>query len=137
MLQKVTWPSYIKCECLEHCFGALLVNSHLFLLLLLKPYEGKTFFHLSHHMFTETNIVPMTKASETKLSLVVLHVFQLQWEWTQRFAQDTYVQNVQKKDSDHKVKLYKRVSKDRSRFHWFRIIYKLLIPPCLFSKRKI
>jgi hypothetical protein len=104
---------------------------------LLKPYEGKTFLDLYHHMFTETNIVPTAKASDTKPSLAVLHMFQLQREWTRRFVQYTYVQNVQTKDWNHKVRLYKRIAKDGSRFHWFRIIYKLLIPPYLFSKMKI
>ncbi len=63
MPQKVTRPSCIKCEYLEHCFGVL-VSSHLFLLLSLKPYEGKTFLHLSHHMFSEINIMPAAKALE-------------------------------------------------------------------------
>jgi hypothetical protein len=104
---------------------------------LLKLYEGKTFLDLSHHMFTETNIVPTAKASKTKLPLAMLHVFTLQREWIRRFVQHTYVQNAQPQDSNHKVRLYKRVSKNGSRFHWFPVICKLLISPGLFWKTKI
>jgi hypothetical protein len=76
MPQKISRPRCVKCECLEHCFGEL-VSSQLFLLLLLKPYEGKTFLHLSHHMLEEKNIISMTNISETKRSSVVLDVSKL------------------------------------------------------------
>ncbi len=121
----------------ETLFWSTCQLSHLFLLLLLKLYEGKTFLHLSHHMFTETNIVPTAKVSKTKLSLVVLHVFQLQREWIRRLVQQTYVKNVQTQYSNHKVRFYQRVSKNESRFHWFPVICKSLISPCLFSRTKI
>ncbi len=67
------------------------------------------------HIFTENNTTSKLKIPEIRLSLVVLHIFELRkQEAIERFAHHTFIQNVEHNFSNHKNRLSTSVSMDGS-----------------------